>query len=106
MCKLVAIGGGEIVRGETLAIDKEIVSLTGKNRPRALFIPTASSDSREYWQVFQNVYGTELGCETDVLYLLGVSPTKRELEQKILSADLIYVGGGNTLKMMRRWRRL
>ena len=89
MGKLVAIGGGEIAGGETLAIDKEIVSLTGKNRPRALFIPTASSDSREYWQVFQNVYGKELGCETDVLYLLGVSPTKRELEQKILSADLI-----------------
>jgi len=24
----------------------------------------------------------------------------------ILSADLIYVGGGNTLKMIRRWRKL
>ena len=106
MGKLVAIGGGEMALGETLAIDKEIVSLTGKDRPRALFIPTASSDSREYWQGFQCVYGQELGCVTDVLYLLGVSPTKGELEQKILSSDLIYVGGGNTLKMMRRWRRL
>ena len=106
MGKLVAIGGGEMAVGETLAIDKEIVSLTGKDRPRALFIPTASSDSREYWQGFQGVYGRELGCVTDVLYLLGVSPAKGELEQKILSADLIYVGGGNTLKMMRRWRRL
>ena len=106
MGKLVAIGGGEIATGETLAIDKEIVSLTGKDRPKALFVPTASGDSRDYWHVFQDVYGTELGCEADVLYLLGVRPSKGELEQKILSSDLIYVGGGNTLKMMRRWRTL
>ena len=106
MGKLVAIGGGEMAERETLAIDKEIVALTGKDRPKALFIPTASGDSPEYWQSFQDVYGKELGCETDVIYLLGVRPTGCELEQKILSADLVYVGGGNTLKMMRRWRRL
>ena len=106
MGKLVAIGGGEMAERETLAIDKEIVALTGKDSPKALFIPTASSDSPKYWQSFQRLYGQELGCETDVLYLLGISPTKAELEQKILSAELVYVGGGNTLKMMRRWRRL
>ena len=106
MGKLAAIGGGEIAEGETLAIDKGIVDLTGKDNPKALFIPTASGDSPEYWQSFQDVYGRELGCETDVLYLLDVSPIKRELERKILSADVIYVGGGNTLRMMRRWRRL
>ena len=106
MTKLVAIGGGKMVEGATLAIDERVVALTGKSNPRALFIPTASSDSREYWHGFQRTYAGELGCETDVLYLLGVNPTKEELEQKILSADLIYVGGGNTLMMMRRWRRL
>ena len=106
MGKLVAIGGGQLAERETLAIDREVVSLTGKGRPRALFIPTASSDSPDYWQIFQSVYGTELGCKTDVLYLLGVTPDREELERKILSSDLIYVGGGNTLKMMRRWRRL
>ena len=35
-----------------------------------------------------------------MLYLLGVSSTKGDLEQKILSSDIVYVGGGNTLKMM------
>ena len=106
MTKLVAIGGGKMAEGETLAIDSQVVALTGKTNPRALFIPTASSDSREYWHGFQCTYAGELGCETDVLYLLGVTPTKDELERKILSADLVYVGGGNTLMMMRRWRRL
>ena len=105
MGKIVAIGGGDLRTLETLSIDREIINLTGKSRPRALFIPTASSDSEEYWQAFDNAYGWELGCETDVLYLLNLSPTKAQLEDTILSSDLIYVGGGNTLKMMRRWRR-
>ena len=106
MTKLVAIGGGKMAEGETLAIDSQVVALTGKINSRALFIPTASSDSQEYWQGFQRTYAGELGCETDVLYLLGVTPTRDELERKILTADLVYVGGGNTLMMMRRWRRL
>ena len=38
-----------MAKRETLAIDKEIVALTGKDRPKALFIPTASGDSPDYW---------------------------------------------------------
>ena len=49
MGKIVAIGGGDLRTLETLSIDREIINLTGKSRPRALFIPTASSDSEEYW---------------------------------------------------------
>jgi dipeptidase E len=30
----------------------------------------------------------------------------KTIRSKILSADIIYVGGGNTLQMMRIWRRL
>ena len=106
MGKIVAIGGGALSSFETLEIDREIISLADKPRPRALFIPTASSDSVERWHEFESVYGGRLGCETDVLYLLDVTPTIGELEKTILSSDVIFVGGGNTLKMMRRWRRL
>ena len=106
MGKIVAIGGGDLSSLETLEIDREIISLTGKSRPKALFIPTASGDSVERWHEFESVYRGRLGCDTDFLYLLGVTPTPSELKEKILSSDLIFVGGGNTLKMMRRWRRL
>ena len=91
---------------ETWDIDKEIIALSGKESTQALFIPTASSDSVDRWEIFKRVYGELLGCKTNVLYLLNRSPSQRELSERILSADLIYVGGGNTLKMMRRWRRL
>ena len=103
---IVAIGGGELKDLETLPIDRHIVELTGKDRPRALFIPTASGDPPDYYETFQRVYGGELGCETDVLYLLQNNVPSAILAQKIEVADLVYVGGGNTLKMMRRWRHL
>ena len=106
MGKIVAIGGGDFRTGETLALDQEVVGLTGKRRPRALFIPTASSDSIEHWEAFRTAYGGELGCDAYVLNLLAAPPSSRELAEAILSSDLVYVGGGNTLKMMRRWRRL
>ncbi len=61
MGKIVAIGGGEIRDLETMAIDAEIVGLTGKQGPRALFIPTASEDDPTYYEAFQTVYGRELG---------------------------------------------
>ena len=104
--KIVAIGGGEIEKFKTLDIDKEIVRLSGKKHPKALFIPTASNDDKGKFGVFQKVYGKKLGCNTDVLYLIKSNPTKKQIRNKILSSDLIYVGGGNTLKMMRLWRRL
>lgn len=106
MGKIVAIGGGDLRTLQTLDIDREVVELSGKERPKALFIPTASSDSVEYWEAFDRMYGGQLGCDTDVLYMLGKRPLQERLQEAILSADVIYVGGGNTLKMMRRWRLL
>lgn len=106
MGKIVAIGGGDMQNSETLSIDNEVVELTGKTRPRTLFIPTASYDSVEYWEGFQRVYGGELGCDTSVLYLLNKATSSEAIRDLILSSDLIYVGGGNTLKMMKRWRKL
>jgi dipeptidase E len=105
MGKIVAIGGGEIRDLDTLLLDKEIVRLTGKKHPRALFIPTASGDSEGYWLAFQKVYGDMLGCTTEVLFLLRQNQKKKDIEKKILEADLIYVGGGNTLKMLKLWRK-
>jgi dipeptidase E len=104
--KIVAIGGGEIKYSETLAIDKEIIRLTQKKHPKLLFIPTASSDSEGYYKEIENYFGKKLGCKTDVLYLIKETPSPEEIRNKILDSDIIYVGGGNTLKMMKRWRRL
>jgi dipeptidase E len=103
---IVAIGGGEIRTRGTAAIDREIIRLSNKKHPKLLFIPTASSDSEKYWKHVQEYFGEFLKCKTDVLFLIKEQPAKEQIRRKILAADIIYVGGGNTLMMMRLWRRL
>jgi dipeptidase E len=102
---IVAIGGGEIRTRGTAAIDRELIRLSGKKHPKLLFIPTASSDSQRYWEHIQKYFGDFLKCKTDVLYLVREQPSREQIRRKISSADVIYVGGGNTLFMMRVWRR-
>jgi len=103
---IVAIGGGEIRTRGTAAIDREILRLSGKKHPKLLFIPTASSDSDKYWKHVDEYFGGFLKCKTDVLNLIKERPSKEQIQRKITWADVIYVGGGNTLLMMRVWRRL
>ncbi len=103
---VVAIGGGLIRTRGTLAIDREIIRLSKKKNPKLLFIPTASSDSEDYWDRVREYFGEFLRCKTDVLFLIEQRPSAEQIRAKILSADIIYVGGGNTLMMMRLWRRL
>ena len=103
-----AIGGGGIGSPgcpvETTSIDKETIRLTGKKSPKVLFIPTASSDSEEYYKTVQKHFGKRLGCKTSVLWLIREKPSRKEIEQKVLSSDAVYVGGGNTQKMIRVWK--
>lgn len=103
MKRLVAIGGGELRKRETLPIDQEIVRLTKKPRPKALFIPTASHEAPGYVELFKEVYGRQLGCDVDTLYLLN-QPDSKQIRHQILSSDLIYIGGGDTAFMMKVWQ--
>lgn len=105
MKRIIAIGGGQIEDKETFFIDQEIVSAANKKRPRLLFIPTASNDSEEYTNSIEEIYGKELGCEVETLYLVkGNTPADRARE-RILNSDIIYVGGGNTEQMLKVWRQ-
>ena len=104
--KIVAIGGGELKMLETADIDKRIIELTGKIRPKALFIPTASGDPDGYVETFETCYGQHFGCQTRVLKLIQNPPAFEEMSALVLDSDLIYVGGGNTYRMMKIWRRL
>lgn len=87
-------------------IHQEVLKRTGKKHPKALYIPTARLDSEKYIDFFKKYY-LELGCsEVDVLRLLKNPPSRQEIADKIFSADVIYVNGGNTFRMLRTWERL
>lgn len=98
--------GGGFYPVETTRIDTEVVRLTNKKHPRLLFIPTASNDSEDYYNVVKKHF-LGIGCSVvDVLKLSEAVSSKRQLEDFILSYDAIYVGGGNTLRLMTIWRRM
>lgn len=96
MGPIIAIGGGEIADGETQAIDERAIAVAPGSPPSALFVPTASGDADEYIQKFEAYYGDTLGCETSVLRLTDSETSAEAARSAIDSADLIYVGGGDT----------
>ncbi len=98
---IVAIGGGGFGRSlGSLAIEKYILSLINKKRPKICFIPTASGDSSLYKLNFYRAFSM-LDCITTHIDFFSRT---ENLEDKVLSQDIIYVGGGNTKSMLAVWK--
>ena len=104
--RLVAIGGGELRSFTTLEVDSFIRSLytNEEKRPYALFVPTASHDSKPYFNTFRKTYTSKLGCKVDVAILTKGEMTIEHIAEKIEKADIIYVGGGDTAYLLEVWR--
>ena len=108
---IIAIGGGKIMvpasrEPQTSLIDQAIVKQTNKKSPKVLFIPTASEDNAEYCEAFRRQYEDRLGCSVQELLLYRNRPSNSKIQKLISESDIIYVGGGNTLRMMKLWRKL
>ena len=98
---IVAIGGGGFGRSlGALEIEKYIISLMNKKRPKICFIPTASGDSSLYKLNFYRAF-SKLDCITSHIDLFSRT---ENLEEKIFTQDIIYVGGGNTKSMLAVWK--
>ena len=98
---IVAIGGGGFGRSlGSLEIEKYIISLVSKSRPKICFIPTASGDSSLYKLNFYRAF-SKLDCITSHIDFFSRT---ENLEEKVLTQDIIYVGGGNTKSMLAVWK--
>ena len=109
MKRIIAIGGGEIREKTTLKIDEYIAGLAkehaGDKRANALFIPTASHDFMPYYNSFHKIYTGTFDIKTDVALTVFREPDMEKLKEKFLKADLIYVGGGDTVFMIEHWKQ-
>ena len=107
--RIIAIGGGEIKDKTTLQIDEKIAAFAkeraGNRRANALFIPTASHDFMPYYNSFHKVYTGIFDIKTDVALTVYREPDPERLKEKFLKADVIYVGGGDTVFMMEHWKK-
>ncbi len=100
--QILAIGGaGFSMEPDKLALERYALSLTGQDRPRVCFIPTASGESPELIARVSAALDT-LPCEYTVLSLF--TPNSKNLREFVCSHDLLYVGGGNTKSMLCLWR--
>ena len=98
---IVAIGGGGFGRSlGSLEIEKYIISLVNKKNPRICFIPTASGDNDLYKLNFYRAF-TKLNCVTSHIDFFSRT---EDLEEKVSTQDIIYVGGGNTKSMLAVWK--
>jgi dipeptidase E len=94
-------GGGFLMEPDHLALDRYILAQALKHRPRVCFLPTASGDSENMVFRFYDAF-TKLDCQPAFCSLFKL-PTA-DLEDYLLSQDILYVGGGNTRSMIALWK--
>ena len=106
--RIIAIGGGEIKNKTTLKIDEYVANLAkekaGERRAVSLFIGTASHDSMPYFNSFRKTYTSVFDIKAEVALMVFGEMSVEHIKEKIDRADLIYVGGGDTLFMLEKWK--
>ncbi len=96
--RIVACGGRQLYHP---ALMRYVLGLARRPRPRILFLPTASGDSREYLLLFyQQLAGWD--CEPSHLELF--QRTVADVPALVGEQDVVLVGGGNTANMLAIWR--
>jgi dipeptidase E len=93
---IVAIGGGKFCDG----MAEFLVGLTGRERPRMLYIGTAMAEDPASTLRMYDTFGG-LG-EVSRLEFFPWPP--EDLRSVVLDQDLIFVGGGNSANMLAIWR--
>jgi dipeptidase E len=105
--QIVAFGGGgfSMEPGNRL-LDDYVLGLTGIERPRVCFVPTASGDADHYIVRFYRAFPSS-ACEPSHVSLFRRdkgSGIDCDLAAHLLAQDLIYVGGGSVVSLLGVWR--
>ncbi len=107
--KLIAIGGGEIKNKTTLEIDRFIAGLAKEHscekRANALFVGTASHDSMPYFNSFRKTYTSVFDIKAEVALIVYGEMDMEKIAGKIEMADCIYIGGGDTVFLLEKWKQ-
>jgi peptidase E len=103
---VVTVGGGGFLLFDTRHLQEryilDLVRATPGRKTRALFLGTAGGDAERSQLNFIKTFGA-LGCEATTLTFFPYEMS-RDYAQAAADADLIYVGGGNTVGMVAVWR--
>lgn len=104
---ILAIGGGTFVPNDRYGLSpspllRYALDLTGQDRPRVCFLPTAVGDGAEH---IARGYAALSGLDVEVSHLaLFPMPNVADMRSHLLSQDLIYVFGGSVANLLALWR--
>lgn len=102
MGRIIALGGGGFSEEpDNPLLDVYVLNAAPKKSPKICFLPTASGDAPGYIDGFYNAFRAQ-ACVPSHLSLF--KPHTAEIEDFLLSQDIVYVGGGNTKSMLALWR--
>ena len=77
------------------------LELSGRERPRVLFLLTASGDDPQYLAA---MYSALADTPCDVDHLAVFPQPNRPVDDAIAAADVIWVGGGSVANLLALWR--
>jgi peptidase E len=103
-------GGGFTMEPTNPLLDDFVLGLTRAKEPRVrakeprvLFLPTASGDTTAQINAFQARFA-DRPCVPEHLSLFRLGDARRPLEDIVLGADIIYVGGGSMRNLLAIWQ--
>jgi dipeptidase E len=96
-------GGGFSMEAGNPLLDEFVLALTGRDRPRVCFLPTASGDADHYIVRFYRHFPAPR-CEPSHLSLFRRERAPVDPREHLLDQHLIYVGGGSVRSLLGTWR--
>jgi peptidase E len=100
---IVGLGGGGDTAEQTRLLHDFVLGLTGKERPKLCFVPTALADGTYSSLAVVEFYDRFRG-RADVSHLFTFPWPPERVRELILEQDAICVSGGNTANMLAIWR--
>ncbi len=95
------MGGGGFLTGDIRSpLDDLLLSLSPRPRPRVIFLATAAGDSERAIDAFHQAFAHR-ACDAEAVRLFGIPDHPAE---RVSSADVVVVAGGNTANMLALWR--
>ncbi len=102
MKHIIAIGGGGFFhKASDLSLERYVLEQTQVQTPKVCFLPQASNESQDYVVKFFDAF-TQLRAIPSWVSLFG--RVENTWKEKLLSQNVIYVGGGNTKSMLALWK--
>ena len=99
--KIIAIGGGGFTHQLDLSLDQFVIDKLKSTNNKIGFLATASKDDEKKISLF---YKRFENTEFELSHF-NLTSNINGFSEWIMSKDLVYIGGGNTVFMLEIWRK-